>query len=235
MYMSDKTIHVFVRHCHLSKISLHKSRPPWFSREKCFENLLQTSDANTKITVMFDGKKDGHFVTKYPVDIVETEGGSETRSFRNMIQYVLSLPLDDNSIIYFLEDDYMHVPGWCNVMREAFAMNISEYVTMYDHKDKYFLPMYRNLQSRILVTDSCHWRTVPSTTNTYAMRVGALKKHLEIHLQYSDVHTQVSRDHEKFLHLNSIGSSLVSPIPGYSTHCETAYLSPVVKWGTVKS
>lgn len=228
--MSDETIHVFVRHCHVSSNSAKKIRPSWFTQQKCLENLLKTSDSNTKITVLFDGKKDGHFVTKYPVKIVETEGGSDAHSFMNLLKYVLSQSLPDNSIIYFLEDDYSHVPGWCTIMREAFANNISEYVTLYDHKDKYFLPMYNTLQSKILITNSCHWRTVPSTTNTYAMRYGTLKKHINIHMQYCDLKTRFTRDHQKFLHLNSIGSGLVSSIPGYSTHCETEYLSPVVKW-----
>jgi hypothetical protein len=229
-----ETIHVFVRHCHLSKNSINNIRPPWFTRKNCLENLLQTSDANTKITVFFDGKKEGHLVTKYPVDIVEAKiGGSEPHSFRDLLQHIISLPLDNNSIIYLLEDDYIHVPGWCNVMREAFVKNLADYVTLYDHNDKYFFPMYKNLESKIFVTESCHWRTVPSTTNTYAMRLGVLKKHIDTHMKYSDLKARVSHDHQKFLHLNSIGARLISSIPGYSTHCEPKYLSPVVKWDEI--
>ena len=33
---------------------------------------------------------------------------------------------------YFLEDDYLHRPGWCDVLLEGFTVNNASYVTLYD-------------------------------------------------------------------------------------------------------
>jgi len=36
-----------------------------------------------------------------------------------------------------------------------------------------------------------------------------------------------------FLALRDKGRGLVTPIPGYATHGETAWLSPLVDWNTI--
>lgn len=226
-------IKVFIRHCNFSKNSVHKNRPSWYTREGCWENMKRTADENTEITIMFDGKpNEDHFLLqdKDKYKIVEKKGGSDGHSFLNLLNYVETLPLDDNDIVYFVEDDYLHRPGWCEVMREAFDYVGSDYVTLYDHFDTYRHIMYATLQSKIYATKSCHWRTAPSTTNTYAMLFKTLKRDMRIHKSYCDLSIGYTRDFEKFLNLGKEGKVLVSSIPGYSTHCETEFLSPVVNW-----
>lgn len=229
-------IKIFVRHCNFSSNSVHKNRPEWFSREKCWVNLKTTSDQDTDITVMFDGApNDEHFLSKDKegYNLVCKQGGTDGHSFRNLLEHVYEQNIDDNTILYFLEDDYYHQPGWTNIMREGFEYIGVDYLTLYDHSDKYFLPMYEDLQSKVIATPSCHWRTTPSTTNTYAMLAKTFKKHYNIHLEYCDLEKGYTRDHDKFLRLWNEGSHLVSSIPGYSTHCETEYMSPVVKWNKI--
>jgi hypothetical protein len=48
-------IKVFVRHCNFSENSVNKQRPSFFSKESCFNNLLNTKKKETHITVFFDG------------------------------------------------------------------------------------------------------------------------------------------------------------------------------------
>jgi hypothetical protein len=79
-----KKIEVFVRHCYYSPESGNRLRYPWFSREGCFRNLINTSDERVNITILLDVfyKKKGaqHFVTtqnRYPV--VEIKGGGVLR------------------------------------------------------------------------------------------------------------------------------------------------------------
>ena len=115
-------------------------------------------------------------------------------------------------------------------MSEGFEHIGADYYTLYDHPDKYWLPMYEELQSKIIATPSVHWRTTPSTTNTYACRFKTLKQHFDIHVQYCDLVAKWTKDHDKFTHLWSIGSNIVSCIPGYSTHVEGNMLSPTIKW-----
>jgi hypothetical protein len=226
-------IYIFQRHCNFSSNSTGKVRPDWFSREGCFKNLVTTIDGrkDVELTIMFDGKPtQDHFINNYNYNKVLQEGGTDGHSFLNVVDYVKDLNLKDTDIVYFLEDDYMHVPGWVDIMKEGFTEIMVDYITLYDHKDKYFLPGYDSLQSKIIATSSIHWRTAPSTTNTYACRFKTFLEHIDIHRNYCDLQKGYTRDHDKFLKLWEVGSNLVSCIPGYSTHVETPYLSPVVDW-----
>ncbi len=227
-------IELFVRHCNFSEVSAHKGRIPGFSRQKCHENLLETVDrTRVNITFLLDtfhSSETPHFIleqTEFPV--IEIKEGSETGSFLRMLDYVASLKLKKETIIYFLEDDYLHRKGWVDVLLEGFTVPNVSYVTLFDHRDKYFLPMYQNLRSELFYTATCHWRTTPSTTNTYAMRIKTLLDHLPVHKKFSEGR-KITQDHEKFLELTRIGARLISSIPGWSTHVDAGNTSPCVNW-----
>jgi hypothetical protein len=195
---------------------------------------MATKDDNTHITVILDTASGGceHFTKQCPgVNVVEVKGGTEASCFREMVNYICAQELTGgDSIVYMLEDDYIHKAGWPTILREAFAAGLADYVTMYDHPDKYDSRVYPSLDSKVFCTPSVHWRSTPSTTNTYAVKLGFLKKNKDTHLRFSEG-VEVTRDHAKFLHLQGeLGQRLMSSIPAYSTHVETAYLSPCVDW-----
>lgn len=228
-------IEVFVRHCHYSQASAHKERFANFSRERCLENLLLTLEGQKKVNVTFflDTSRSGqqkHFVyeqQRYPV--IEYKAGSEAASFLLMLEHVHSQKFSTDTILYFLEDDYLHRPLWPQILREAFTLPGIDYVTLYDHRDKYFFPEYAELRSKIFHTASCHWRTTPSTTNTYAMLSKTLEKHIDLHRCYSLGRT-ITADHDKFSKLAEEGAVLISSIPGFSTHAEPKYASACTDW-----
>jgi hypothetical protein len=226
-------IEVFVRHCNFSEVSQHKNRLTGFTRQKCFENFLATLDPKkAQVTFLLDTFHPGdkpHFVlgqTDFPV--IEIKEGTETGSFLCLLDHVASLKLDPETIVYFLEDDYLHREGWVDVLLEGFTIPEVSYVTLFDHRDKY-LPLYKDLTSKIFHTTSCHWRTTPSTTNTYAMKYQTLLQHLPIHRQFS-IDRKISADHEKFLELGRQGAILISSLPGWSTHVEQNLASPCFDW-----
>ena len=98
------------------------------------------------------------------------------------------------------------------------------YVSLYDHNDKYFLPMYENLVSKLFVTENHHWRTTPSTCGSFIITRELLE------LDY-DIHTLVIGDHNKFLQLAEERNRMViTPIPGLSTHCMEGLMSPTINW-----
>ncbi len=226
-------IEVFVRHCNFSEVSQHKNRLSGFSRQKCYENFLSNLDKKrVNVTFLLDTFHSGdkHFVldqTDFPV--IEIKEGTETGSFLRLLDHVVSLKLDPETIIYFLEDDYLHREGWIDVLLEGFTIPEASYVTLFDHRDKYFHPLYKELTSKIFHTASCHWRTTPSTTNTYAMKYQTLMQHLPIHREFS-LNRKISADHEKFLELGRQGALLISSIPGWSTHVELNLASPCFDW-----
>lgn len=233
MFWKNPKIELFVRHCNFSEVSQHKNRLEGFSRQKCFENLLSTLDKRVNVTFLLDefhSSEKPHFIleqTDFPV--IQIKEGTETGSFLRLLDHVSSLHLKPETIVYFLEDDYLHRDGWIDVLLEGFSIPEASYVTLYDHRDKYFLSIYKELTSKIFHTPSCHWRTTPSTTNTYAMKYGTLMEHLPIHRQFS-LGRKISADHEKFLELGRQGAALISSIPGWSTHVELNLASPCFDW-----
>jgi len=231
--MANK-LEIFVRHCHDSSNSTYKERYDGFTHEACHLNLIDTIEDNDEvgITYILDGPLEGHFLKGLvdKKDVVSFEAGRDAASFLYMLNYVESLDLDSDVHLYFLEDDYMHLSGWIDILFEGLSIAGVDYVSLYDHKDKYFLPEYQALRAQIMCTNSCHWRTTPSTTNTYAMRCGTLKRDMAIHREFCDLRGGITLDHAKFTRLWEKGSNVITPIPGWSTHMEPKYASPTRDW-----
>lgn len=221
-------LRIFYRHYNISG-SDFKGRPNWFDYEKCFINLLNTikDRDDVELHVIMDGSIDSNFISKYKDNFIghEIKGGSDRKSFLSTYEIAKSIKTEDNDLYYFLENDYLHINGWVDKVKELFSTYSNmNYVSLYDHNDKYFLPMYQNLVSKIFTTENCHWRTTPSTCGTYIIN----KK---IFLDDYHVPFDMRGDHNKFLWLaENKGRFVVTPIPGLSTHCMEGLLSPTIKW-----
>ena len=224
-------IEIFVRHCNLSSHSIGRKRLPSFSRELCYHNLKRTSKTDlVNITFMMDGDEKKHFLKdEKDHEVIKIKGGTEAKSFQNLVEYVNKRDFSDETIIYLLEDDYFHKDNWPDILLEGFEIS-ADYISLYDHKDKYCSPEYIKWTSKIFISKSCHWRTTPTTTNTYAMKFKTFKQHFDIHKKFSDLKTGSSKDHNKFLHLWNNGYNLFTSIPGYSTHMDNMWLSPTIDW-----
>lgn len=233
-FKKKPTIEVFVRHCYFSSASQNKARHSHFDRYKCYQNLVDTlGEKKVRITFFLDTfyqEKKRHFLLEQKTfPVIEIKEGTEAGSFLRMLEHVSEASYDDETIIYFLEDDYLHRTGWANIIEEGLGLPGVDYLTLFDHRDKYFLPVYQDLQSKIYHTESCHWRTTPSTTNTYAMRYKTLLKHLDVHHEFSK-NRKITADHEKFCRLREMGAELISSLPGWATHAEPEFASPCFNW-----
>ena len=202
-----------------------------------FENFKDTLDSNlVNYTIIYDefyGSITETFLAQEKnVEIIKC--GSESDSFLRTLDIVRSRNFKDDQIIYFLEDDYLHRPGWCNILLEGFSIN-SSYVTLYDF-DKFIAKGYL---SEIFITNSSHWRAVPVTTNTFACRYKTILEDLEIHQKYSiegikeEEGYYFSKDYDKFWELQKNKKYIISPIPGWSTHCDYNHISPLINWNDV--
>ena len=138
----------------------------------------------------------------------------------------------DSDLIYILENDYLHVDDWVDKIICLYqTFKELSYVSLYDHNDKYFLPQYDDLVSKIFTTNNHHWRTTPSTCGSYI----TTKKIFDE--DYND-HTGVTvpvGDHHKWIFLSETKNRFVlSPIPGLSTHCMEGLMSPTINWDQIK-
>lgn len=232
-----KPIEVFLRHCYYSKLQElpDRNRPKWFNKIKVFENFKNTLNPDlVNYTIVYDefyGSIDKTFLAQEKnVEVIKC--GSESDSFLQTLDIVQSRNFDDEQIIYFLEDDYLHRPGWCDIMLEGFTINTS-YLTLYDFD--FFIA--KGYLSEIFATSNSHWRAVPATTNTYACKYRTLLEDLEVHQKYSSSNAikeqdgfHFSKDYDKFWELQEKQKYLISPMPGWSTHCDANHLSPVIDW-----
>jgi hypothetical protein len=232
-----KDIQVFLRHCYYSKLQElpDRTRPFWFNKSKVFDNFKNTIDLNlAEYHIVYDeyyGSIENTFL-KEEKNVKIIKCGSECDSFIETLDYVKSQNYAPDTIIYFLEDDYVHYPGWCDIILEAFTLNAS-YVTLYDFD--FFLD--NNIFTKIFTTKNTHWRAVPATTNTFACKYSTLLKDYEIHKEYSlngikeEDGYHFSRDYDKFWKLSQdCNKYVISPIPGYSTHCDKNHISPFRDW-----
>lgn len=231
-----KPIEVFLRHCYYSKLQElpDRTRPKWFNKIKVFENFKNTLNPDlVNYTIVYDefyGSIDKTFLSPEK-NIEYIKCGSEADSFLFTLDIIQSRNLEDDTIVYFLEDDYLHRPGWSDIMLEGFALNPS-YLTLYDFD--FFIA--KGYLCEIFTTPNSHWRAVPATTNTFACKYATLLEDLEIHKKYSingvkeEEGFHFSKDYDKFWELQKQKKYIISPIPGWSTHCDANHISPVVDW-----
>jgi hypothetical protein len=249
-------IHIYYRHTPVQRSS-GKFRPEWFSHEKCFLNLLETIRpsllyGNAHLHLVFDGSENdlrqdfaiGHlerFAQESPaagraIHRHMIIGGDQRKAWRAVVA-LAKTHCDDNAVqpgdlIYFLENDYVHLQGWIDEVNQLSMHGIRwDYLTLYDHPDKYpdfckhgDTQHYRNLRSQLFATPKRHWRTTPSTCASYMLsREAFLRDHPLLRLGIFDfrlfgVLTKVLR------------RRLISPLPALSTHSMSEFLSPNVDW-----
>lgn len=234
-----KPIEVFLRHCYYSKLQElpDRNRPIWFNKFKVFQNFKNTLNSNlVNYTIVYDdfyGPIQKTFLSNETnVEIIHC--GSECDSFLQTMNIVQSKNLSDDTIVYFLEDDYLHRPYWSEILLEGFSLQPS-YVTLYDFD--FFIA--KGYLCEIFTTPNSHWRAVPATTNTFACTYKTLLEDLEIHQKYSINGVKVeegyhfSKDYDKFWELSEQKKYLISPMPGWSTHCDANHMSPIIDWESI--
>lgn len=226
-------IHIFYSHYNVTGTD-HKVRPDWFDYEKCFVNLLNTIEGkDIDLHLIMDGKIEDNWIKKYKDRYISHEivGGSMKDAGWQMFKIALDDPnIQDNDLIYFLENDYLHVNGWDEYVLDVFSyFEGLNYLTLYDHNDKYFLPLYDDLTSKIFVADKGHWRTTPSTCGSFIVPKKLWKEDY-------DFHTSLEGDHNKWIAISQEKSRFIlSPIPGLSTHCMEGLLSPTIDWKQINN
>jgi len=229
----------------ISDAGYKKIKPSFINNENCLKNALfvfPLEKHDWSIIADNTSEQTNIMMEKYlpSESIYFTSIGSGAGTFNFALDK--SLQLDENDIVYFLENDYIHKSNSDTVLLEVFDIG-GDYVSLYDHPDKY-IPANRGGNpfieddggelTKVYLSNSCHWKLTNSTTMTFASKVSTLKHDQEILRKWTNM-GNYPRDFDMFMELRENGKSLVTPIPGYSTHGETAWLSPLTNWEEIWS
>lgn len=181
-------------------------------------------------------------------------------SWRHIVQYAID-NFKEDSYVYLIEDDYIHLPGALTALEEG--LQIADYVTLYDHPDKYidnrpnpYVSQGGEL-TRVLCTKSTHWKHTNSTTMTFAACVKTLIADKELWWYFTD-----SKMPDDFFAFQTLGLQkllfsrnfyrkslsllswrrkvkkkriLISSLPGLATHAELDWLAPLTIWHNKKT
>ena len=223
----------------ISDSGYNKVKPDYINNENCLANATKEFDDSIWSVIADNISSDtNNMIQKYITRdcILYTEKGNGAATFNLALDEALTY--DDDEIIYFIENDYLHKPGSEKIIQEAFKLGAS-FVSLYDHPDKYLPPSKGGNpyceggaeDTRVYKTDSVHWKITNSTTMTFAAKVSTLKENENILRKHtSGTHPN---DFQMFLELRANNKLLITSIPGYSTHGETAWLSPLTDWSKI--
>jgi len=200
------------------------------TKESCLNNFLSVFKENLffenkpQILIIADGcgEKTKDIICKTNLPIVFSNlgnAGSLIYSIKKSIE-----EFEDNEIIYFCEDDYLHLPISPQLIEEGIKR--SDYVSLYDHPDKYTFQYNGGEFSKVIKTTSSHWRFTVSTCMTFASTAGVLKKDLNIWEKYTKENHP--HDHHIFTDLGKENKRrLAVCIPGCACHTDLEYSNRV--------
>jgi hypothetical protein len=226
----------------ISDAGYSKVKPDYISNESCLKNFCNVFfDHIHDIRIIADNCSENtlDMVAKYidPINIEKVSVGHGAGTFNLALDRALKL--DDKEVVYFVENDYLHRQQSPKIIQEGLNLGAA-FVSLYDHPDKYLDPSKGGNpyceggaeDTRVYLTDSCHWKITNSTTMTFASTVEALKRTEPILRKYTN-QGHYPDDFKMFLHLRDENELLVTPLPGYATHGETAWLSPLTDWSNI--
>ncbi len=219
-------INIVYRLCEVEIVPpFREKRPSWFSKLNCLQSFLQSVEFSkayiSSVTFIHDGPE-GLLIKAIPerfkvIKINECSNeGSLMATYRSAREIV--------GDIYYVEDDYLHMPDSIKLI--ALALPQLGLVTGYDHEDRYVRDDDLTYGKELIHFDQAsnrHWRTAESTTCTFAISESMRPKVEAIALQFKLL------DRPLFRKLYKKGVRLWTPIPGLTTHVDTA-LSPGINW-----
>lgn len=223
----------------ISDAGYNKVKPDYINNELCLKNAVNVfNDAEWSIIADNTSAETNSmielYIPKNQINHVSIGHGAGTFN----LALDEALQHSDDEIIYFIENDYLHKPESQKIIQEGFGLGAS-FVSLYDHPDKYLDPTQGGNpyceggaeDTRVYLTNSCHWKITNSTTMTFAAKVSTLKRVESILRKHTS--TSHPNDFQMFLELRNLNELLITSIPGYSTHGETAWLSPLTEWNKI--
>ena len=200
---------------------------PQINKRQCFLNFVEVFGTEN-LTIIADNTRQEtiDFLSRFTKSIERTSLGNAA-SFIYALD--IAVQLEDDQPIYLVEDDYIHNLKGPQYIAEG--LERADYVSLYDHADKYMKNSPNPLVSgggentKVILTASTHWKFTNSTTMTFATHAKTLKADQHVFRHYCSGSTPL--DYFIFRKIAEAGRTLITPIPGRSTHCDE-YPSPFI-------
>tara|TARA_Y100000114_G_C11751036_1_gene324348 strand:+ start:1531 stop:2223 length:693 start_codon:yes stop_codon:yes gene_type:complete len=221
----------------ISDAGYKKQKPQYINNANCLKNASEIFKENCDWHIIADNvcPETRLMIETLQSNIDYVSVGHGAGTFNLALDKALKF--DDEEIVYFIENDYLHLPNSSKAIIEG--LTFADYTTLYDHPDKYWDPSIGGNPyckggaevTRVHCGSLRHWKLTNSTTMTFASKVKTLKDDEDILRSY----TQGSHPHDfqMFLALGKKQKTLSSPIPSYSTHGEERFLARHIKWDEI--
>tara|TARA_Y100000034_G_C6910429_1_gene424485 strand:+ start:4312 stop:4998 length:687 start_codon:yes stop_codon:yes gene_type:complete len=118
-------------------------------------------------------------VERLTSDIKRKKIFETSRGNAGILKFAMEVAAHDKAaadvLAYFVEDDYLHQPKAPKLVEQG--LEIADYVTLYDHPDKYMEGYYGGGEwSQVRKTEDSHWRYTASTCMTFAAKLSTIRQ-----------------------------------------------------------
>jgi hypothetical protein len=198
-----------------------------YSKKDCYDNLNKVF-LNHELYVLGDNLSEEFslYIKSTNPTYFENKVRGRQRWMLDKLEFCIN-HFDENDTLYLVEDDYLHNFGAAILIDEG--LNHSEYVTLYDHPDKYGQHPHKNPEiqglgeSTILFrTDHSHWKYTNSTTATFACKKRILVEDSDVWKKH--INKTGWWDYQTFIELRSKFRKIAVCIPGQSTHVHSTIM-----------
>ncbi len=207
------------------------------TKQNCLTNCIKEFGKDN-IIILGDklNKETRDYVNSLDLKLVEVNNGTGSGTFRDALNLAIK---EANEYVYLLEDDFLHAPLSKKYLLEGLN-RFDGYITLYDHPDKYMNKEFggnpfiqdNGEVTRLVKTSSLHWKITNSTVMSFACRINRLKDDYDLLMKHSS--NNITNSFGFFTELsNTKGIPVLSSVPGYSTHCEANWLSPLTDWNKI--
>lgn len=222
----------------ISDTGYNKVKPAYVNNENCLKNALKvfpTSKYDWSIIADNISEETNNMIQKYISrdHILYVSIGHGAGTFNLALDEALQYP--DDEIIYFIENDYIHLDGSGDILEEGFELGAS-YMNLYLHPDKFISPNEGGnpevdndggYVTKIYRGKTQLFAMFNSTTMTFASKVKNLKEDESILRKWTT--GTYPQDFQMFLDLRDNNKVLLTPLNTFATHGETLWLSPLYK------
>jgi len=221
----------------ISESGYNKVKPDYINNKNCLENAIKCFPSAAWLIIGDNLSDDTRKMVEDAApgaDFSSVKVGHGAGTFNLALDEALKL--NDDEIVYFLENDYLHRENSDKIIEDVLSVNDSLIGTLYSHKDKW-IPAKKGGNpyvdddgaevTKVYLGKKHAYMLTNSTTMTFFCKVKTLREIEPILRKHTN--GRHPNDFQMFIELREMGYALVQPVPpSYATHGETNWLAPLL-------